>query len=103
MTTRAEVDGAFLAKHDALTETFYWAKRGGQITPALQALFDKAHGYLSLVHMKELIASGIEQDYYADEARLRLRSQEIDEALGGPFRLSPEEIVKVKDTWGLAL
>jgi len=103
MTTKVDIDGAFLAKHDALTQRFYREKREERTTPALQALFDKAHGYLSLVHMKDLVAGGIDPDTYVDEARSRLRSQEIDEGLAGPFKLSPEEILKVKDTWGLAL
>ena len=103
MTTKVDIDGAFLAKHDALTQQFYQAKWEERITPALQALFDKAHGYLSLAHMKDLMAGGIDQDTYVDEARTRLRSQEIDGGLAGPFRLSPEETLKVKDTWGLTL
>ncbi len=103
MPTRVETDGAFLTKHNALTEKFYQAKRAGQITPALQALFNKAHGYLSLVHTKALIANGIDQDYYVDEARTKLRSQEIDEALASGFKLTLSEVEKVSDQWGVGL
>ena len=115
MPTRAEIDTTFLARHQALTERFYAAKRAGPITPTLQTLFDKAHGYLSLVHMRDLMANGIDQDYYVDEVwsdeeqpRLlqpgtKLRSQEIAEALAGAFKLKASEIAEVLSRWGVSL
>ena len=103
MATRAEFDAAFLARHDAITQQFYAAKSQGQATAALQDLFNKTHGYLSLLHMEDLLAAGIDQDYFLDEARTRLRSQEVADALAGPYALSPEDTQKLRDTWGLVL
>jgi len=102
-----------------LTTRFYAMKRAGQVTPALQALFDKAHGYLSLTHERAIRLLGPEAeargegDYYVDEIRdelgniitpgTKLRSQEIDEALAGPFRLTPAEVAEVRSRWGIDL
>ena len=103
MPTRAEIDTTFLARHQALTERFYAAKRAGPLTPALQALFDKAHGYLSLVHMRDLMANGIDQDYFVDEGGAKLRSQELAEDLAGAFKLKASEIAEVLSRWGVSL
>ena len=92
MPTKAEVDQAFLTRHGPLTERFYTAKRAGQITPDLQVLFDKAHGYLSLVHEREIRLAGIDPDYYVDEVvddntgvvlspGTKLRSQELTDGI----------------------
>ena len=103
MPTRAEIDTAFLAQHQALTERFYAAKRAGPITPTLQTLFDKAHGYLSLVHMRDLMAIGIDQDYFVDEGGTKLRSQEIAEALAGAYKPKASEIQEILTRWGISL
>ena len=114
MPTRAEIDAAFLAQHQALTERFYAAKRAGPITPALQALFGKAHGYLSLVHEREIRLAGIDPDYYVDQVvddntgvvlspGTKLRSQELTEALAGLFKLKVVEIAEILTRWGVTL
>ena len=114
MPTKAQIDQAFLAKHAALTDRFYSAQRAGLITPALQALFDKAHGYLSLVHMRAMIVNGIDQDYYVDEVvddntgvvlspGTKLRSQELTEAIAGLFKLKVVEIAEILTRWRVNL
>jgi len=115
MSTKVEIDAAFLARHNTLSERFYAMKQAGQIVPALQALFDKAHGYLVLTHERaiRLLGAEGEGDYYVDEVRdddgmlikigSRLRSQEIAEALAGAFRLTPAEIAEVRRRWEASL
>ena len=117
--TKAEIDSAFTSRHSLLTQRFYQAKQAGQITPPLQALFDKAHGYLTLLHERAIRLLGAEAeargegDYYVDEIRnelgvvvqpgTKLRSQEIAEALAGPFQSTPAERRIVKTRWGVDL
>ena len=113
--TKGEIDATFLVRHDALTERFYAAKRAGLITPALQALFDKAHGYLTLLHGQALLVNGIDQDYYVDEvwsedetpvlikAGTRFRSQVVAEGLAGAYKLTAREIRDVLNRWGVSL
>ena len=116
--TKVEIDQIFLAKHSLLTQRFYLAKGAGQITPVLQALFDKAHGYLTLTHERAIRLLGAEAeargegDYLVDEKRddetgailtpgTKLRSQELAEALTGPFQLTPAQRQIVKTRWGV--
>ena len=113
MPTKAELDSAFLARHDALTTAFYRMKAAGQITPRHQALFDKAHGRLSLVHERAIRLAGIDPDYYVDEVLgdngsvvrpgAKLRSQEIAEALAGAFGLTLAEVAEVMTQWRVSL
>ena len=119
MPTRAEIDQIFLAKHNPLTERCYAMKRAGQITPALQVLFDKAHSFLTLAHERGIRLLGPEAeargegDYYVDEVRdeegnlaspgTKFRSQEIAEALAGSFKLRVVEIAEILTRWGVSL
>lgn len=119
---KAEIDAAFLLRHNLLTLRFYQAKRAGLVTPRLQALFDKAHTFLTLTHERAIHLLGAEAeargegDYYVDEKwdesvdppvllqpGTKLRSQEIAEALAGAFKLKASEIVEVLSRWGVSL
>ena len=112
MPTKAEIDQAFLTKHDALTERFYSMKRAGQVTPAFQALFDKTHSYLTVLHERGRIVGGYDPDWYVDEERdeegnliipgTKLRFAQATEDLGTKFKLSNTEKTQIKD-WDVVL
>ena len=113
MPSKAELDTAFLSRHDLLTQKFYQAKRAGLITPTLQALFDKTHGYLTHIHLRACIMDGYEQDYFVDEVRdddgniiipgTKLFSVVLSEDLLGRFKLSNAERAQVRNRWGVVL
>ena len=113
MPTKAEIDQAFLTRHGPLTERFYAMKQAGQITPALQALFDKAHSYLTVLHERDRIVGGYDPDWYVDEERdedgniltpgTKLRSFQAIEDLEGRFKLSNAKKAQVKNRWGVVL
>ena len=107
MATKAEIDAGYLAQHNLLTQKFYQMRAAGQITPALQSLFDKVHGYLSHLHMRDRIANGIDPDFYVlganDVLSSTLQSAQLTADLNGPLKLSASEKNQAKVKFGVDL